>query len=319
MAKVKFYSKREEKEQRFVLEVIEKTREFDKLLDELNSDKPNIYRGVRSAKYMLYNTAQRFFIEKELVKTGTNYEVFVENQIKNARNWQDGFLEKYFSSFGCKIYDIAVLSFLQHHGGATPFMDWTYNIKNALFFGMDGIEHDAKEGLDNYFSIYLIDKKKCGVELIQLSDIIYDALEKLTEIKKELPVANTDMVEKILKEISYSEMIKEFPLLLVSDLEKSKIPLYSNTNFNIINQEGCFIFNSSAEKPIEEMYFKGKEDIQNGDTFELPKIKCFDIHKNLIPYIKERIKIEEDFIYPKAENLAKEALEQAVLEIIKGK
>jgi chromosome segregation ATPase len=86
MAKVKFYSKREEKKQRFVLEVIEKTREFDKLLDELNSDKSNLYRGVRSAKYMLFNTAQRFFIEKELAKTVLSINRNEYSRIKELRN-----------------------------------------------------------------------------------------------------------------------------------------------------------------------------------------------------------------------------------------
>ncbi len=35
--------------------------------------------------------------------------------------------------------------------------------------------------------------------------------------------------------------------------------------------------------------------------------------------VGSRINIEEDFIYPKAENLAKDALGQSVLEIIKKK
>ena len=82
--------------------------------------------------------------------------------------------------------------------------------------------------------------------------------------------------------------------------------MYTNTNFNIINQEGLFIFNNHPTEPLEYL-FKGKDNIEEGDTFHLTKITCIDIHKNLVEHIRALLNskgVTNKFIYPQEEDLA---------------
>lgn len=59
------------------------------------------------------------------------------------------------------------------------------------------------------------------------------------------------------------------------------------SNINLIAQKGCFILNTHESLPLEEfMASKGY------------KIICFNIHKTLSEYIKDKIKIRYDDIYP---------------------
>ena len=83
------------------------------------------------------------------------------------------------------------------------------------------------------------------------------------------------------------------------------------SNLNIINQKGLFVFNPDPTRPLEEFInIKNDklEEISISYNPTLPKIKCYDIHKNLAEYVKKKINISENYIYPKEEEIAKSAL-----------
>ena len=67
----------------------------------------------------------------------------------------------------------------------------------------------------------------------------------------------------------------------------------------IILQRGLFIFNPSRTIPLEEYNFSG-----NGSTKK--KISCYNIHKNLSGYVRDKIaesKVTGSFIYPDVKNV----------------
>ena len=251
--------------------VEEKTRRF-------------IYRGVTNSRYKIFSSAQRNFAEKELVNI-TTYDNLIAGTIQQALDYQDGLLRKYLQGFNIP-FDIPVLSFLQHYGAPTPLIDWTYNVEVAAFFATDGQKHIASNtDIDNYFSIYCIDKKACGDDLMNISKWLADIYWRIMLAREQHPEADASEVINRFKEFNYFTF-RDLSLFFVSDFERiENIPaITSQSNLNILNQQGLFIFNSSENEPLESFF--GTQ----GDRFSgLPRIKCFDFHKSLYYYVLNEI------------------------------
>lgn len=273
-----------------------------------------IYRGVTNARYKIYSSAQRNFAEKELSNI-TTFDDLIAGTINQALNYQDGLLRKYLQGFNIP-YDIPVLSFLQHYGAPTPLIDWTYNSEIAVFFTTDGQKHNASNvDIDNYFSIYCIDKNACGGDLMNISSWLANTLGDISDIIEEHPEADATEVVNRYNQFSYFTF-RDLILFYVSDFERhANIPaITSQSNLNIINQQGLFIFNASENEPLES-YFGTRRDPYSG----LPRIKCFDIHKSLFYYVLNEITevrrnaglipLTREFIYPQEEDIAKKAFE----------
>lgn len=317
MAKLEYYNTIADKQIKFDHYTIDTKDNFGKMYEKLLADKVKkgnnlIYRGVTDSKYKLYNSAQRHWIQKELnLWSPLDFHSFIQTEIDKAKTWQNNLLDKFYRSFGLSTApELGVLSFLQHYGAPTPLLDWTYNLDCGLFFGIDGLKHNEGVELDNYFSLYIIDKSANYNELINYADLHKQAREFIANVKKTEPDINSFNIEKEYENIAYS-LIKGTVLVYISDTEKDEYQpsLYTNTNFNILNQEGLFIYNDDPKRPLEDL-FKGKENLEEGDTFFLTKITCIDFHKNLLENVQkllEKRKINRDFIYPKEEQLAWDA------------
>ena len=319
MAKLPIYSTLEEKAEIFeqiVLTTKEdvRTKFIEKMKEEINQEKANrfIYRGITNSQYKIYNSSQRNYAEKELQNI-TSYNNLISGTIEEALNFQNGLLRKYFSGFMVP-YDIPVLSFLQHYGAPTPLIDWTYNFEIALFFTTDGQKHNASDNqIDNYFSVYVIDKQACGGDLINISTWLEFTLSQINQITVAHPEADATQVINQYNQFSY-DTFKQIGIFYVSDFERNiRIPaLTTQSNLNVINQQGLFIFNASENEPLEH-FFGSNRDPFSG----LPKIKCYDIHKSLYYYVLNEItvarraagliELDRDFIYPQEENIAKNA------------
>lgn len=270
-----------------------------------------VYRGMSDARFRLYTSAQREWIQNDMEEWANgSYLDFVNDMIQRAKNYT--LIRKVFDIYGYSDFgrEFPILSILQHYGAPTPLMDWTYNINVALFFATENLSSGNGNGeISNYFSIYLINKSKYRNELLNVRG-------DLTQ--NELPSFNSfsDMGDK-------PNEPNRNAILYISDFDESNaygttprsvikiskgIPATSIYNQNIIPQEGLFIFNPSSHKTIDEIF--NVDLTQDGYNLHLTPFSCFNIKKDLAEYVRRHIKqtfyIDRAFIYPSLYEDAKE-------------
>lgn len=268
-----------------------------------------LYRGMEDATFKLYTSAQRLWIQndmKEWVSEG--YLGFIDKLIQGAKTHP--LLNKVFdvNHYGETSRELPILSIIQHYSGPTPLMDWTYNINVALFFATEKLTTGKGNNgiIDNYFSIYRIDKSKYVSQFMSIRDYMRSIELTTTPVKK--------MIYDFTEDANYSQINTIF---YISDFDNgntydaianSEIKLINNKaltsvyNQNIIPQEGLFIFNPLSEKPIDEVF----SEMYKGQVMEFAPFSCFNIKKDLADYIRRRIKerndIDKSFIYPNLYN-----------------
>lgn len=99
-------------------------------LPEILAGKKVVFRGMTQAKYRLFNKAQRAYQANKSanVKDEKTFHSSIEQMIGNARTVNNSVLANFFKTAGLRDNDVAILSFLQHYGAPTPFMDWTTDL-----------------------------------------------------------------------------------------------------------------------------------------------------------------------------------------------
>jgi hypothetical protein len=313
MAQLQQYKDIAEKAQYFTNGDIKVVVNVDKIfdqLDELHANGDFIFRGSTDAKYKLYNSAQRYYINNELFKQVKpenipgHYDNFIESIIDECKNWNSGTVKKLLVASGIdEENSLAYLSYMQHFGVPTPFLDFTFNPYLALFFALDNTTYVPSDNeIDNYFSIYYTYQNAT----------IFEGWKHVFQ-------TNGQNLDK--GKITYAEVNKNSMHILLPDTESYRIL----NNTNIINQQGLFFYNNDAFKPLEETYLEfanytkkhlGEEKFKEMlmlDTFS----NCFNIHKSLIPYIKEKLRekgITSDFVYPDTYKMKIEAIKNATIK-----
>ncbi|WP_055437640.1 FRG domain-containing protein [Lacinutrix algicola] len=317
--------------------MIDTKEDFDSIYEEHKNSESTLYRGVTEAKWRIYSSLQRYWINEKLYENGTDYKTFIEKTISNAKKQNGGILEKFFKNNGISPEnDIAVLSFLQHYGCPTPLVDWSNNFKNALYFATENVNEykDDSREIDKYFSIYHIEEKDLiSTSLVSLVEKGISEMEKhvkdnviqngqsegieQTEMEKFFGRDRLKMATKMLhqnsliKFVTKIERLITFPLTYFSDInEENDIQFSLNNSMNIINQEGVFIWNSNPFKPIEQV---GNEQFGNKEDVIYRFSKCYNINKKLTDYVKDKIRkegINSEFIYPDPNLIAKNSFEE---------
>jgi len=135
---------------------------FDKLLEFYETGTGFIFRGCSEAKFRLYNSAQRLYMNQDLHKQvpsdhiSEHYKNFIAGLIENCKNWNNGVVARLLKSTGIDENNaLAYLSYMQHFGVPTPFLDYTFNPYVALFFAIDNLTYKPSNNeIDNYFSLY---------------------------------------------------------------------------------------------------------------------------------------------------------------------
>ena len=328
------YSTIEEKANHFESINIETKDDFDSLahcwtdsIDQPSQDTGRrfIFRGLTEAKYKLFNSAQRFWNGQELNHLGKTYQEFIQTEIDRARAFQANLLIKFYRAFGHPAYDLSILSFLQHYGAPTPLLDFTYRFDSAAYFAIDGLRHNPSTDIDNYCSIYVIDTERTPREFPSIIDHISFNLEQIDDILERYKDSeiDTSSVLEDLEELKY-KTFHGLTLFHIPGFTPNGYPfqlknvphfnlVFNQHNLNIINQEGLFVFNSEQNKPLE-YHFSGNFEI--GKTFQLPKIKCWNIHKSLNDYIirylteNRPIPIDKKFMFPQEEIIAATAFQE---------
>jgi len=227
------------------------------------------------------------------------------------------------------INDLLLLSFLQHYGAPSPLLDFTTDPKVALFFALEHMQGTSSrsQGIENYFSIYIILMDKVKSLDVMIKKRIDKAVSRKTEKeklpKKTLIVATKEARERYLhwldwfrnSKTSSSGLCKKTILFLTNPLNIERpsivLPNLYWSNPNIIAQKGCFLLNTHEKQPLEERLLEEKEKriLKNAALF------CFDIHKSLAPYIREKYLksevITKETIYPDFNAIAKDAYYKA--------
>ena len=232
MAKLKEYSTLEEKEDLFIngsSRIQVNLKEAFQILDNfVERGKGNFaFRGMNEAKFKLYNSAQRYYLNQELnlqvdpeVGIESHYNNFISSMIDECRDWNSGTGKKLLSTYNINEENaLAYLSYMQHYGVPTPFLDFTFDPYTALFFALDNLSfYPSDNEIDNYFSIYYTDT----------SSVVYSSWRSI--------FAGGMKEYKEFGKISYEEL-NDYPmhLLLPTDQEYKII-----NNTNILNQRGLF-------------------------------------------------------------------------------
>ena len=276
--------------------VIKKTTSFKKTM--------GIYRGMKEAKYKLYTSTQRLWIQNDMKEWGSKtYLEFISDMVQSAK--KKNLLKKVFD-----IYDYSdserefpILSILQHYGAPTPLMDWSYDMNVALFFATEDIITGNGTGdIDNYFSIYFIPKPAYKNQFVNLLEILKDG-ESYPSISTFSNWGDDDNQNKnaICYLSDFEKSNEDFDYIKIQNKEK---PLTLVYNQNIIAQEGLFIFNPFSEKSIEDIFNLPRGSI--GANISLESFDCFNIKKDLADYIRRKINVvhnvNDALIYPELYN-----------------
>lgn len=319
------YDKIEDKEKHFNIIKINTEQDFDKLLDE-HKNKEGVYRGVSSWRYKIYSSLQRHLITNEITIENSNR--FINDYIKIYR--QNSLFSKYLNSFKIPPSKLSLMAYLQHFGAPTSFVDFSENFSKALYFATENLTNATTDN----FSLYYIDKK--DIELINI-DIVYDGVKK---IKNSIDALSKSYRGKINDEKYHSsndEMfdLKVLDVFLIENKAEYEEIFKTYNNIRIIAQEGLFINNSHLSLPLEESlkhFFSNTINYQYSILEETPEVenyrreeyarieKCkllqkrlgnniivsYEFNPKLIEYIKKKIKLNKEDIYPEEELLVKE-------------
>ncbi|MGI4736638.1 MAG: FRG domain-containing protein [Janthinobacterium lividum] len=317
MAKLEQYADFSEKNEYFkdgdLKIIINVDKIFDKL-DELHSNGDFIFRGIDEAKYKLYNSAQRYYINSELFKHAApdddagHYDRFIGGLVDECKQWNNSTVKNLLNASGIdENNSLAYLSYMQHFGVPTPLLDFTFNPYMALFFAVNGARYvESDNEIDNYFSLYY-------------------TYHNATVFEGWRATFSSEAYTEEANKLTYDIVSKAALHILLPQDEPYRIL----NNTNIINQQGLFIYSSHAFKPLEQSYTEHVAFIKEGLVEKLSKeaiddlliidtfAACFNIHKSLIPYIKKRLLdkgIAPDFVYPDPYKIKEVALVNATIQ-----
>lgn len=312
----------------FEQENVDTKEQFDTLFADYKDEPDILFRGQAEAKWRLYSKAQRLWIMDKWHQAGIPYQALLEMLVNLGRDTYLKQIQETLQQFHIDTAnDIAVLGFLQHHGCPTPLMDWTFDFKTGLFFATDGAAFtENKYEIDQYFSLYHLEKKyfkegsmreimgasldTVGKEWVDKMIVVIagDDPEKLKEMQEKFADRSFFVRAKIpgaglVEHMTEMSRMVNMPMIYFSDDDAESGIVFSLKNSkNIIKQQGVFIWTSSPDRPFEmvgaEQYAKGKE---TDEPEEFRFCKCFNIHKSLLPYIREKLKVEgisAETIYP---------------------
>ena len=119
----------------------------------------NFFRGVSEARNKMYNSAQRYWIQNNLMDLESlsqpiPYLEMIQNMVNKAKEIK--LLQQVFDYYEItqEQMDIPILSILQHYKAPTPLLDWTYELDIALYFAICDVRRsERKDVIEDYVSI----------------------------------------------------------------------------------------------------------------------------------------------------------------------
>jgi len=127
---------------------IKTKQEFAHFYQELTQQKDTIFRGVNNALFKMFTSLQVALLNHNIKDISPI--ILVQKELDLIRCKKDDYCNDEKLQGGLEDVDILFLSFMQHFGLYTPCLDFSYNLKKALFFAWDKYEDNESD----YVSIY---------------------------------------------------------------------------------------------------------------------------------------------------------------------
>ncbi len=262
----------------------------DQLIDvikELSKRGKKLFRGVSEAKYKLYTSGQREFIQQDYYTLDIQYVQFMKALLQNLRNNVD--LMDYCKVANIHPNDSYCFTYLQHYGAPTPYIDLTMDIKTALFFCIHNMSVEKAESeIDHYCSLYYIEETEI--------DYITKRYEQIIERDKTNPIPNPQDKNYLKQEMLKLENLQKMELFYIDSSTtegyfNQKRLIFRMPNRNMVAQKGVLLYNSSDELPLEK---------------RLKQIHCINIHKSLCDFIRNNYleSVTKDKLFPNEYHIA---------------
>lgn len=269
----------------------------------------NFFRGVSEARHKMYNSAQRYWIQNNLMQLESltqpiPYLEMIQNMVNKAKEIK--LLRQVFDYYEIsdKQMDFPILSILQHYKAPTPLLDWTYDLDIALYFAICDVKKSEEKGvIQDYISIYRMNKNT-----------------HTSFLKNNLNFLSANVFPTVK---GLGGHLGDDKVIYISDFElgpgdvdknKRKIkPLTTYYNLNILAQQGLFVFNPHETRPLEA--YADLHKPKGGNT----KIYCYNISKDLAELIKYRIgknNINAESLYPNLEQYSRKILDEYLNYVI---
>lgn len=327
MAKLKEWKSIEDKLEHLEYSQINTDEELDEFMANPRED--FYFRGLNGARFRLYSSMQRTWIERSLSKRFSyDIDAFVQKEIDCARKR----LNTYKDAFR-DLNDWEVLCFLQHYGSPTPLIDFTLKLNTALYFASsDVVLKGSDNEIDEYISVYGVEKN--NGQLIDKNQLANLTIERFRDMGRDFGKIDSELQKKIdsYKNWKYKDIlnllnkkdvdsfgpysiVKTNRLVCVDDWSNYKIKSNYRTNANVVAQQGVFVV-SKDDAPMDEIFVKESEikyEQENNRWGEegclvYGLMHCWDIHKSLIPKIVNKISREynKSSLFPDNYQIAKD-------------
>lgn len=323
------YSSFEEKSNHFKIHYIDTIEDVKSFLTDHKTPK-GIYRGINNSSYKIYTSLQRQIITQEIKKFS------ISDYISEVR--KELILKKYFNTFKIFPSKLSIWSYLQHYGAPTPLLDFTYDIRKALYFATEKFDlanFKISNTLSDRFSIFLIENE--NLDLLNI-DGVFESFRKYknyaVEIFNEYPPDKDFDYDALLAHCDKMFDLNVLGVFLLEQKEEFVEVFNPYNNIRIIAQDGLFINSSFHNYPLEEalkeffveatvFHYSPWDDIDSPEADEINEkyqttlkknailqkrlkqniIHSFEIKKELIPEILKELSITRKDIYPNEEEL----------------
>lgn len=261
------------------------------------------FRGVSNSSFKIYSSMQRCCFERNMSGQNILMPELSEEILRRFNNSAiliDAFNKEVPQPSNNS--DLAKWAFIQHFGGPSHFVDFTPDINSALFFALPKPDEEVYNAdmadLNNYISIYVYQDnpyKNGNLNTMYESssqqgrNLVIDAIKKNPNISINTDDVDRQMLTQPLDKIFWGTSIygeEMFQIILPGDGSNNNISL---NNSHISKQNGNFFLGNIEEIiPLElAPNLRNKQWDNMGKEYYSPYGYCLDIHKSLIPEIRE--------------------------------
>ena len=302
-----------EKEEQFCKnEYVNNEEDLDKLVIRLQSlEQSLIFRGVSEAGYKMYASSQRHWIQQSdwVARMGhDDYYNFVEEIIRRAECLDE--VKQYMQQHNVYTNDMFLMALMQHFEAPSPMIDFSDNLLTGLFFASDW-DYDkwansGNQEIGDYVSLYYISKGFDWVEST-VQSVMQSAADSIERLVSDA-IANgytfdTKETEEGICRLLYRQFRLDSPQSDITfiplggpSLGRVKIDIpsinvhceYEIINDRIVKQQGMFIMNNTVDEPLVEVMNKQSKQ---------KMFCCVNIHKKLLPYLREKYLIPKNLIH----------------------